>query len=179
MGRPEGAARARGPRRLLAREFGAVADFSTLARLSVPRASVRSSLFFTLPYRRDIAGTERYVPFDQIKSAAAHARVTFCKIHSSMTEAGFFDGVSRYAHSTGDRHFFCRVSLRCFCFRTTRAPGHQLPQAPAVHAREHDGVRLGQAEIIGHRLRAERGEGDPRGHHMGPPARKQQDRRIT
>jgi len=60
------------------------------------------------------------VPFDQIRSEAANARITFCKIHSSVTESGFIDGMSRYAHCTGDRRTFFSHLATCLSARRAR-----------------------------------------------------------
>ena len=43
-----------------------------------------------------------YVPFDDVQSDATLARITTCRPHSSMQEAGFHNGLTKYAHCSGD-----------------------------------------------------------------------------
>jgi len=64
--------------------------------------------------KRERESANRYVPFDNVESDAAQARISACRLHSSMEPAGFHDGVSRYAHCTGDQQLlYSTLLLSC------------------------------------------------------------------
>ena len=111
-----------------------------------------------------------YVPFAELKSEEAQARLSVCKPISGLQEKSLIGGVERYAHNSGEVPISLLYSLCAFaCTMPTamapprvRAANHssnslgQFPNSVSVAACFNVGLRVGQAERALHASAAER-----------------------